>query len=357
MLLWWGPQYISIYNDPYRPVLGNKHPWGLGLPVRECWQEIWHVLKPLIDTPFHGGPAPWDQDIWLVINRYGFSEETHWLIAYSPVPDESMPGGIGGVLATVHETTEKVLSERRMTALRDLSSRPAEAKTAEAACVVAVNTLEDHGKDIPFALLYLTDADGKQARLAAATGVAQGQAISPQRIDLDGGSGGWPMHEARRTMRPQVVTDLGARFRDLPPGPWPDLPTTAVVLPIFSTKPHEPVGFVVAGVSSRLRLDDAYRGFLDLVGMQIATAIELGGRWRPDIILCDLGMPGMDGYETCRRLRQLPGLEKVLIATVRGYGSEDERGKSKEAGFDRHLVKPIDRASLEELVKSAAARK
>ena len=188
MLLWWGPQYISIYNDPYRPVLGNKHPWGLGLPVSECWQEIWHVLKPLIDTPFQGGPATWDEDISLVINRYGFNEETHWLIAYSPVPDESVPGGIGGVLATVHETTEMVLSERRMTVLRDLGSRPAEANTAEAACVVAVNALEAHGRDIPFALLYLTDAGGKQARLAAATGVAQGQAISPERIDLGGGA-------------------------------------------------------------------------------------------------------------------------------------------------------------------------
>ena len=101
----------SIYNDPYCPVLGNKHPWGLGRPVSECWKEIWHVLKPLIDTPFHGGPATWDEDILLVINRYGFNEETHWLIAYSPVPDERLPSGIGGVLATVHETTVKVLSD------------------------------------------------------------------------------------------------------------------------------------------------------------------------------------------------------------------------------------------------------
>ena len=273
MLLWWGPRYISIYNDPYRPVLGNKHPWGLGLPVSECWQEIWHVLKPLIDTPFHGGPPTWDQDILLVINRHGFSEETHWLIAYSPVPDESVPGGIGGVLATVHETTEKVLSERRMTALRDLGSRPAEANTAEAACVAAASALAAHGRDIPFALLYLTDAGGKQARLAAATGVAQGQAISPQRIDLDGGTGGWPVSEARRAMQPQVVTDLPGRFGDVPPGPWPDPPTAAVVLPIASTQPHEPVGFLVAGVSSLLRLDDAYRGFLGLVATQIATAV------------------------------------------------------------------------------------
>jgi hypothetical protein len=56
MLLWWGPQYVSIYNDPCRPVLGDKHPWGLGLPVSECWKEIWHVLKPLIEERGYSGP-------------------------------------------------------------------------------------------------------------------------------------------------------------------------------------------------------------------------------------------------------------------------------------------------------------
>jgi PAS domain S-box-containing protein len=273
MLLWWGPHYISIYNDPYCPVLGNKHPWGLGLPVRECWREIWHVLKPLIDTPFHGGPATWNEDILLVIDRYGFNEETHWLIAYSPVPDESVPGGIGGVLATVHETTEKVLSERRMTALRDLGIRPSEAKTAEAACVVAAKTLGAHAEDIPFALLYLMDVDGRHARLAATAGVAVCQDIGPQSVDLDVESCPWLLAEAKRTLQAQVIDDLDARFSSVPTGPWPDPPTTAVVQPITSSKPQEPAGFLVAGVSSRLRLDDAYFDFLGLVTSQIATAI------------------------------------------------------------------------------------
>jgi two-component system CheB/CheR fusion protein len=84
------------------------------------------------------------------------------------------------------------------------------------------------------------------------------------------------------------------------------------------------------------------------------AAIEVAGQWRPDIILCDLGMPGIDGYETCRRLRRLPGLEKVVIAAVSGYGSEDDRRRSTEAGFNRHLVKPIGRATVEELVPSVA---
>jgi hypothetical protein len=95
LLLWWGPDFIQIYNDPYRPVLGDKHPArGLGKPVRECWSEIWHVRRPLSEPT-------WMEDIPLQINRYGFVEETHFTIAYSPVPDETVSSGIGGVLATV----------------------------------------------------------------------------------------------------------------------------------------------------------------------------------------------------------------------------------------------------------------
>jgi len=101
-LLWWGPEYIQFYNDPYRPIPGAKHPHiALGRPARECWSEIFHIIGPLIDTPFHGGPATWDEDILLEINRHGYLEESHFTIAYSPVPDETVPGGIGGVLATV----------------------------------------------------------------------------------------------------------------------------------------------------------------------------------------------------------------------------------------------------------------
>ena len=65
LLLWWGPEYIQLYNDPYRPVLGTKHPRSMGQPARECWPEIWHVIGPLINTPFQGGPPTWMEDIQL----------------------------------------------------------------------------------------------------------------------------------------------------------------------------------------------------------------------------------------------------------------------------------------------------
>src|SRR5215831_15122777 len=152
-LLWWGPKFIQLYNDPYSPILGAKHPArALGHPVSECWSEIWQVLKPLIETPFNGGPATWMEDIELEVNRHGFVEETHFTIAYSPVPDDTAPGGIGGVLATVHEISEKIVAERRVEILRDLGKRSTEAETAEDACAVSAQTLERHTKDVPFSL-------------------------------------------------------------------------------------------------------------------------------------------------------------------------------------------------------------
>ena len=273
LLLWWGPQYISIYNDAYVPVLGTKHPWALGQPVSECWKEIWHILQPLIDTPFQGGPATWMEDIALEINRHGFVEETHFTIAYSPVPDDTAPRGIGGVLATVHEITEKVIAQRRVVILRDLGARASEAKAAEEACAIAAETLAKHGQDVPFALLYLIDADGKHARLAGAAG-GPGEAIGPSAVLLDGHrQAGWPLAEALRTERMQIVEDIRARFDDVPPGPWADPPRAAVVLPIPSNKAHAIAGLLVVGISSRLKLDEQYCSFLELMTTQIATAI------------------------------------------------------------------------------------
>ena len=273
LLLWWGPEYISIYNDAYRPILGRKHPWALGKPVRECWSEIWHVLKPLIDTPFQGGAATWSEDIELQIKRKGFTEETHFTVAYSAVPDETAPGGIGGVLATVHEITEKVIGERRTEILRDLGTRGVDANTADEACAISAATFSRHAKDIPFALLYLTEEEGTQARLAASFGVESPQ-MAPPRVNIaDAGKPAWPLAAVLRSGEMQVVEKLGAKFKNVPQGIWPEPPNTAVVVPIRSNIAHQLAGFLVAGLSSHQRFDAACGNFLELAGRQVAIAI------------------------------------------------------------------------------------
>ena len=274
MLLWWGPDYISIYNDAYVPILGLKHPDALGLPVRECWSEIWDVLKPLIDTPFNGGPSTWIEDFELHIRRSGTLEETHFTVAYSPVPDPAIPSGIGGVLATVHEISQKVVAERRVAILRDLGIEAAQS-TVEDTCRVAMQALARRSKDIPFALLYLVDADGKQARLAGTTGVEPGKSATPLVVPLDpaGAGPGWPLAAVAQRLGTFEVRNLAHHFDEVPAGPWDEPPHTAVIVPLPSGKTGGPSGFLIGGVSSRLKLDSGYRGFYELAASHIAAAV------------------------------------------------------------------------------------
>jgi CheY-like chemotaxis protein len=71
---------------------------------------------------------------------------------------------------------------------------------------------------------------------------------------------------------------------------------------------------------------------------------------RPDVLVCDIGMPGMDGYEVARRLRQQPGLENVVLAALTGWGQKEDRRRTAEAGFNHHLVKPPEPKVVESLL-------
>jgi CheY-like chemotaxis protein/anti-sigma regulatory factor (Ser/Thr protein kinase) len=83
-------------------------------------------------------------------------------------------------------------------------------------------------------------------------------------------------------------------------------------------------------------------------------ALELAPGARPDACLLDIGLPDMDGYALAHRLRATPGLEQAILIAITGYGQDEARKKSTAAGFDHHLVKPIDTAKLLELFAHAS---
>jgi len=274
MLLWWGPQFVQLYNDAYRPIPGVKHPRSMGQAAAECWSEIWQVIGPMVEGPYRGAPATWSDDLELLIERKGFLEETHFKVAYSPVPDETVqPTGIGGVLATVAETTEVVFAERQLRTLRELGESAAKSQTPEQACAQAAATLGDNPRDVPFAVIYLLDETGRAAHLAGSCGAAANGDVAPPTIALDTPSK-WPVAEVAQRRAIELVTGLRERFAALPCGAWAEPPHTAIALPLASPEQPRPYGVMLAALSPHRALDDGYRGFFELAAAQIVTAIR-----------------------------------------------------------------------------------
>jgi len=96
--------------------------------------------------------------------------------------------------------------------------------------------------------------------------------------------------------------------------------------------------------------------FLELMGFEVATAhdglcaVELAATFQPDAVMLDIGMPGLNGFDACRHIRQQPGSEGRIFIALTGWGQEEDRQKSKDAGFDHHLVKPVDPSALARLL-------
>jgi CheY-like chemotaxis protein len=86
-----------------------------------------------------------------------------------------------------------------------------------------------------------------------------------------------------------------------------------------------------------------------------ADALERVTAFRPDVVLLDIGLPGMDGYEVAQKIRELPGLRDIRLVAVTGYGRSDDRRRARDAGFDDHLTKPVEFAVLDRTIAGVRA--
>jgi signal transduction histidine kinase/CheY-like chemotaxis protein len=109
MFVAWGRELGFLYNDPYRDILGDKHPRALGRRFQDIWSEIWNDIAPLIDRALQG-EATYADRLLLIMNRHGYDEPTWFTFSYSPVRDEH--GTIQGMHCACVEVTEQVLAEK-----------------------------------------------------------------------------------------------------------------------------------------------------------------------------------------------------------------------------------------------------
>ena len=84
------------------------------------------------------------------------------------------------------------------------------------------------------------------------------------------------------------------------------------------------------------------------------TALDTAAKFRPDAVFLDIGLPGMDGYEIAERLREIPRAGRIVLVAITGYGQDEDRRRSREAGIDHHLVKPVAPDTLQKVLESLA---
>jgi len=255
IVLFWGPELVTIYNDAYRPVFGAKHPRVLGMPARAAWSEIWDTgLRELFEGVLRTGEAFWGKDLAFVLERHGFPEETFFDVSYDPVRDES--GRVGGVFCIVSETTGRVIGQRRLDILRELATRNAKSRTTGEACVFAMEALAANPQEVPFALAYLP-------------GQPAGAALELQACTV----GAEPVAQSF----PHLSAGEGVRVLalDKPPGvPLGQRPSRqAAIVPIPAARAGGSPGLLVAGLNPLRPFDEHYRAFLELVAGQIATGV------------------------------------------------------------------------------------
>ena len=266
IVMYWGPEYVVLYNDAYSAILGSKHPWALGQPCRDCWAEIWDTIAPMLDGVVQTGVATWSNDLLLPLNRYGYAEECYFSFSFSPVRVEA--GVVGGVFTAVIETTENVIGERRLRTLRDLAARAVDARSEQEACEIAAETLAENLHDIPFSAACRPSGNGFS--IVCSAGIPEDH---PFRNHLQENSSlARTIHEVVRSGQALEV-DLQTLEFEPPRGSWDTPPETALLMPITALGAENTPAVLFCAVSPKKRLDDNYRTFFSLLNRQIVSSI------------------------------------------------------------------------------------
>jgi PAS domain S-box-containing protein len=247
---------------------------------------------------------------------------------------------------------EQVLANLLHNAAKFTGDGGAIALSAERPDDYIVVRVKDNGTGIPPDLLpHVFDLfkQGSRSLDRPQGGLGIGLTLARQLVEMHGGS-----IEARSRGTGQG-SEFAVRLPVIPRAAEPD-PRPPAAVPA----PARPLRVLV--VDDNEDTAEMMSLLLGLNGheVQVAhtgpSALEVAAAHRPDVIVLDIGLPGLDGYQVAQRLRQDPAFQDVMLIAASGYGQEADRRRSWEAGFDHHLVKPVDPDEVQRLLAEAAGR-
>ncbi|MDF9714612.1 serine/threonine-protein phosphatase [Nocardioides sp. ChNu-153] len=241
-VLFWGPEFVLVYNDAYVEMIGDKHPTALGAPAAEVFWEAWGQIGPLMQGVLDGRGATWTEDALVPLHRRGFLEECYFTFSYSPVVAED--DTIEGVLDIATETTRHVVSQRRLELLSRLSDVLATVETKADLRRLSLYLLRDQVRDLPAVDIRIPGLE-EDAPIPHSGATAPALPAAP----------GVP------------IDDLTLYVENTEAGKvvWQRLD--------LSTRPGLPAPVLVCSVSDQLPFDHDYRYFLRLIAASLNQAL------------------------------------------------------------------------------------
>ncbi|KAM0564582.1 hypothetical protein ACHAPJ_000797 [Fusarium lateritium] len=293
--MYWGPQFVIIYNEAYLDLAGRKHPKLMGSCYMDAWSEIWDEIKPVFKSALESGQATMKHENQLFINRHGFLEETFF--SWSIVPLVGGDGEVVGLYNPAFENTRRRVNERRMLMLREIGERTAAATTVQGFWPQVQKGLEFNEYDVPFALIYSARDDTEsevsslhsgslihspQLVLEGSLGVPDNHPGALSQLDMRQSDDGFAPYMRQSMAAGGIPIVLSEENGNLPTHlidglhwrGFGDPSKTLVIFPVIPTTAGESViGFVVMGVNPRRPYDDDYKLFIHLLSRQLATSM------------------------------------------------------------------------------------
>jgi PAS domain S-box-containing protein len=266
----WGKDLIKLYNDPYKAIVGGKHPWALGKPASVVWKDIWKDIEPMLKQVMEKDEGTYVESQLLIMERNGYPEETYYTFSYTPIPGDD--GKTAGMFCANTDDTDRIISERQLRTLTQLGQRLADCKFNQEIIEKTIATLQENPQDFPFA--FFRTIEENKAVLVHSTPLGNAAKLIPTEVDLNTNNDiAVVIKKVMATRKPQVFEDLSAKLGGtLPTGAWEVPPKHGIVLPIIQSGLKEPYCLLMVGLNPYRLLDEKYLGFFSLVADQVATS-------------------------------------------------------------------------------------
>ena len=268
--IYWGPEFIILYNDAYSSIPGEKHPWALGKPGAVAWADIWAGLEPEFESVLYRSESIRRPDAMLLMHRYGYTEECYFDYTLSPIID--MEGKVRGVFNAVIETTYRVINNRRIKILQDLQQQLNRAHTLQESVIKIEAILDRCREDIPFYLLFSTANENSYE----STLTAHSATLTSNDLLIE-----WPYETTSDTEAHIHVVNLEQYMPQPFMSIWGEACREAYIIPL-SLDGARISGYMVMGVSPRKKLDDDYQHFLSSVAIYAGTILNNGYSYELD---------------------------------------------------------------------------